>query len=41
MAIVSIWDPILQAVLKNRGSANWPRMDRFEILKFFLTQNPN
>ena len=25
-----IYGPILRAVLKNRGSANWPTMDRFE-----------
>ena len=27
----SVWGPILRAVLKNRGSANRPKMDQFEI----------
>ena len=29
--IISIWGPILRAILKNRGSANQPEMDQFEI----------
>ena len=29
MAVISILGLILRAVLINRGSANWPRMDRF------------
>ena len=30
-----ILGPILRAVLKNGGSANWPRMDRFEKFSTF------
>ena len=36
-----IWGPILRAVLKNQGSANRPRMDRFENFQHYQTQNQN
>ena len=35
--IISIWGPILQAVLRNRGSANRPKTDQFEM----SVKNPN
>ena len=34
-----IWGPILQAVLKNGGSANRPRMDLFEKFSTFSYTN--
>ena len=29
ITILSIWGPILQVVLRNRESANWPKMEQF------------
>ena len=36
-----IWGPILWAVLKKKGTANWTRMEQFKKLQQFPVQNPN
>ena len=36
-----IWGHILRAVFKNGGSADRPKMDKFENFQSFIAQNPN
>ena len=36
IAIIIIWGPILQAVLKNKESANQPKLDQIEIFLSYI-----
>ena len=38
---MGIWGPILWAILKNRGSAIWPKMDKFEKFLTYTIQKTN
>ena len=40
-SIISVWGPILQAVLGKGGSGNRPKMEQFEIFQQFPLQIPN
>ena len=41
IAIISIWGPILRAMWRNRGSSDFPKMEKLEKISNNFAQNSN